>query len=83
MPALVHTAAAIQQMLRLGLAPITDNPEALVELGFDRAYPQAQTGRDATIWERSVELPQPIAGAPRRLVRERAFLERATRRPAA
>jgi hypothetical protein len=75
MPALVHTASDIEQMLRRGLAPITDNASALMELGFERAYPQVRSGFDATIWERSIDLPAARDGM-KRLVRERAFLAR-------
>jgi len=74
MPALVHTASEIELMLRRGLAPITDNPTALLELGFERAYPQIRSGFDATIWERSIDLPQNARTGAKRLVRERAFL---------
>ena len=73
MPALVHTASDIELMLRRGLAPITDNATALMELGFERAYPQIRSGFDATIWERSIDLPQSRTGV-KRLIRERAFL---------
>ena len=38
--ALVHAVDEIENLLRRGLTPITDNPDALRELGFERAYPQ-------------------------------------------
>ena len=69
----VHTTAEIEQMLMLGLSPITDNADALYQLGFERAYPQARTGRDATIWERTINLHCRPDGH-RVLARERAFL---------
>jgi len=78
-PAVVHSAASIEAMLRRGLSPITDNQTALVTLGFCRAYPQISKGYDATIWERAVELPGLRSGC-RQLARERAFLVAAGRR---
>ena len=74
---MVHTPEAIQAMLQRGLAPITDNRDALLALGFERAYPQVARGRDSTIWERSIELPRRGAAGSRLLARERAYLERA------
>ena len=74
MASLVHTSSEIQSMLRLGLAPITDNVDALIGLGFERAYPQLKSGYEASIWERSVDLDSRGADDRRRLVRERAFL---------
>jgi hypothetical protein len=68
-----HSAERISAMLRRGLAPLTDNREALLELGFARAYPQVTKGYDATIWERSVDRPVRQDGL-RSLARERAFL---------
>lgn len=73
MHAIVHTRPAIEMMLRKGLSPITDNADALVELGFERAYPQVRSGRDSTIWERSVDLDCRTRDGLRRFVRERAF----------
>jgi hypothetical protein len=37
------------------MSPLTDNRNALLALGFERAYPQVPQGYDSTIWERSVE----------------------------
>jgi hypothetical protein len=70
-----HSVERIRAMLRRGLAPLTDNREALLELGFARAYPQVMKGYDAMIWERSVDLPVRQDGR-RALARERAFLVR-------
>jgi hypothetical protein len=60
-------------MLQHGLAPFTDNRDALLELGFARAYPKVKKGYDATIWERSIDLPIRQDGR-RVMARERAFL---------
>ena len=73
MTAMVHTAEQLASLLRRGLSPITDNPCALRELGFERAYPQVRSGFDATIWERSIDLPVATDGR-RRMARERAYL---------
>jgi hypothetical protein len=64
-------------ILRRGLSPLTDNQDALLALGFERAYPQARRGRDATIWERSIDRRRP--DGYRVLARERAFLVTASR----
>lgn len=70
---IAHSAEAILALLRRGLTPVTDNREAVLVLGFDRAYPQIHTGHESTIWERSVEhLPEP--GGLRRAARERVYL---------
>jgi hypothetical protein len=74
MEAIVHTLPAIETMLRMGLTPITDNPDALAELGFERAYPQMRTGYDSTIWERSIDVGRRNRDGLRMLARERAFL---------
>ena len=71
----VHSLEDIAAMLRRGLAPITDNRDALIALGFERAYPQVTSGYDAGIWERAMELPHRSRDGARMLVRERAFLE--------
>ena len=53
--ATVHTSADIERMLSLGLSPITDNVQALMELGFERCHPQAKVGGyEASIYERPV-----------------------------
>jgi hypothetical protein len=62
-------------VLRRGLTPMTDNPTALRELGFQRAYPQIEHGYDSTIWERAIVAPQRSRDGLRMLVRQRAFLE--------
>jgi hypothetical protein len=66
----------IERLLLRGLAPITDNAAALIELGFSRAYPDASTGFESTVWERSLDhgYRQTGFGHRRRLVRQRAFL---------
>ncbi len=70
---IVHSPAAITDLLRRGLTPITDNEEALIALGFTRAYPQIGRGHEAKIWERAVE--RRSEQRARAFIRERAFLE--------
>jgi hypothetical protein len=66
----------IERLLLRGLAPITDNAAALIELGFSRAYPNAARGFESTVWERSLDrgYRQTGRGLRRVLVRQRAFL---------
>jgi hypothetical protein len=75
----VHTTTDIEQMLKLGLSPITDNAEALVQLGFERAYPNVRTGYDSTIYERSIDqgYRETAHGLRRVMVCQRAFLDTA------
>lgn len=73
--AIVHSSDAIASLLRRGLSPITDNRDALLALGFARAYPQVARGYESTIWERSVDYSNGAYGR-RMLARERAFLDR-------
>jgi hypothetical protein len=73
MSRIAHSKKAITNALRLGLSPFTDNEDALIELGFTRAYPQVRTGDDAMIWERTVDYPS--ASGLRKLARQRAFLD--------
>jgi len=71
--AIVHSCEHIELILRRGLTPLTDNRDALLALGFERAYPQVKRGYEATIWERSIEHHAP--GSLRRvLARQRAVL---------
>ncbi len=56
-------------MLAHGSAPITDNVEALIELGFTRSYPTAQRGYEATVWERAATFFGGYAKQGRRLGR--------------
>lgn len=74
--ATVHHAEDIKRMLVHGLAPITDNLEALVDLGFERAHPCGTTKYERSVWERLVERTYRDArGVHHRvLIRERAFL---------
>jgi hypothetical protein len=74
MEAIAHTLPAIETMLRMGLTPITDNADALAQLGFERAYPQIHAGYDSTIWERSIDVGRPNRDGLRSLARERALL---------
>jgi hypothetical protein len=73
---IVHSAAAIQEMLRRGLTPTTDNRDALLGLGFERAYPQFLRGYESTIWERSIVMERRARDGSRMLGRQRAFLRR-------
>jgi hypothetical protein len=59
-------------ILRRGLSPLTDNQDALLALGFERAYPQACKGYDTMIWERNIDRRRP--DGLRVLARQRAFL---------
>jgi hypothetical protein len=71
---IVHSAAAIQDLLRRGLTPTTDNRDALLGLGFERAYPQFLRGYESSIWERSIVLERRARDGSRMLARQRAFL---------
>jgi hypothetical protein len=73
--ATVHNGDDIEKLLRRGLTPVTDNPGALRELGFERAYPHVQHGYDSTIWERAVVAPRCSRDGLRMLIRQRALLE--------
>jgi hypothetical protein len=87
MSAIVHTSDDIRELLRRGLTPITDNPDALAELGFERAFPEHERDFESTIWERRIDVGQRTHDGAKLLVRERAFLythdltRRRTRRP--
>jgi hypothetical protein len=72
---IVHTTEAIQSLLRRGLTPITDNREALLELGFQRAYPQVARGYEVALWERSIEFGRSSQDGRRLRVCERAVLQ--------
>jgi hypothetical protein len=75
----LHTTDDIQMQLRRGLMPVTDNQDALLALGFERAYPQIASGYEATIWERSIECDRRSSDGHRVLARQRAILEVAAR----
>jgi hypothetical protein len=77
--ATVHDLGDIRRLLAHGLSPITDNAEALCELGFVRSYPQASVGYEATVWERSIDrgYRETSHGLRRVMACERAFLVRA------
>jgi len=74
--ATVHTSAEIERLLALGLAPITDNADALHALGFERAYPDKHTGYESTIFERSVDrgYRKTERGLRRVMIAQRAYL---------
>jgi hypothetical protein len=73
MKTVVHLTEEVAMLLRRGLSPITDNRNALLALGFARAYPQVRSGYEATIWERSIEHGRRPDGQLV-LARQRAFL---------
>lgn len=73
MMTVVHLPEDLVALLRRGLSPLTDNRDALLALGFARAYPQVAKGYESTIWERSVEHSRRADGR-RVLARERAYL---------
>jgi hypothetical protein len=80
MKLIAQSADELSAILRRGLSPLTDNQDALLALGFERAYPQARKGRDSTIWERTINDHRRPDGY-RVLARERAFLVAATAEP--
>jgi hypothetical protein len=63
MKSLAHTTSDIQNMLHKGWVPITDNADALANLGFQRAYPHIRKGYDSTIWERTLTLGATVTGS--------------------
>ena len=73
MKIIVQSAEEVVAILRRGLSPLTDNRDALMALGFERAYPQVRKGYESTIWERSIEHHRRPDGH-RALARERAYL---------
>jgi hypothetical protein len=73
MKTIVHIAEDLVALLGRGLSPITDNRDALLALGFERAYPQIRAGYESTVWERSIERRRRHDGRCVR-ARERAFL---------
>jgi hypothetical protein len=72
----VNSLEAIENLLRRGLTPVTENRDALLDLGFARAYPHIASGYEATIWERAVEYGRRAADGSLLLVRQRAILTR-------
>lgn len=69
-----NSVTAISNLLLRGEIPVTSNREALIELGFEPAYPQIRQGYEATVWERAVGLDRRSSGGARLLARERAIL---------
>jgi hypothetical protein len=74
----VHTPEEIMKMLDRGLAPITDNRGALIDLGFEPAQPAATRAHLATLRERTLDLGYRATdrGYRQVRVRQRAFLGR-------
>ena len=78
----VRSKEEFEFLLRIGLAPMTDDVTVLVELGFSRSYPNARSGYEATVWERSIDYGyrEGSRGLHRVLACQRAFLISATRK---
>jgi hypothetical protein len=74
---IAQSADELVAILRRGLSPLTNNRDALLALGFERAYPQVRTGHDSMIWERTIDHHRRPDGY-RVLARERAYLVAAT-----
>jgi hypothetical protein len=66
----------IEMLLAHGLAPITDNVAALIELGFAPSFPNSRNSYEAAIWERSIDRGYRSTGRGLRRVtiRQRAFV---------
>jgi hypothetical protein len=82
MGVLCHSPEEIERAaLRLPCVP-TDNRNALVTLGFERMYPQATSGYDSHLWVRAIdsEYSSGASGSRRKLVVQRAFLDRSARK---
>lgn len=79
MSSTVHSIEAIEAILRRGAMPRTDNRDALIALGFERATP-GDDDRGESLWERSVDHVHRAANGAKLLVRERALLETAPHR---
>jgi hypothetical protein len=73
MKSVAHLPEELLTLLRRGMSPLTDSRNALLALGFERAYPQVLNGYESTIWERSIEHHRRPDGL-RVLARERAYL---------
>jgi hypothetical protein len=70
----VQSLEEIETLLRRGLTPLTPNRDALLRLGFCRAYPRATSGYDSVIWERTIDHGRRSRDGFRLLVRQRAIL---------
>jgi hypothetical protein len=66
----------IERMLAHGLTPVTDNLDALVDLGFVPSYASGWANGEAAVWERSIDAGTRAtnAGLRRVMTRQRAFL---------
>ena len=69
-----HTAEDIARRLRLGVVPETDNRDALLELGFRRAYPQVKDDYHSRLWSRAVPSDRPSSAGHMQLVIQLAYL---------
>jgi hypothetical protein len=75
MDALCHTREEIERVaMRLPCVP-TDNRDALIELGFERMYPETASGYESRLWTRSVDSGYVGSGSGRKLIIQRAFLD--------
>ncbi len=72
--AVVHSIEEIETHLRRGIMPVTDNEDALIRLGFQRAYPQIRSGYEAVVWERSIDLDRRSRHGFLVMARQRAML---------
>jgi len=73
--AVVHSIEEIETHLRRGIMPVTDNEDALIRLGFQRAYPQIRSGYEAGVWERSIDLDLRSRQGLFVMARQRAMLQ--------
>ncbi|MDE2571523.1 MAG: hypothetical protein KGM44_03255 [bacterium] len=71
---IVHDPEGIQRMLRHGLAPVTDNRQALMALGFAAKYPNGRDAYERGIWSRSVDHGYRSSDFRRMLVEQIAHL---------
>jgi hypothetical protein len=73
--ALCHTREEIERLvLRLPCVP-TDNRDALLELGFERMYPQVASGYESRLWMRSVDSGYAGPSKGRKFIVQRAYLD--------
>jgi hypothetical protein len=78
----VRRKEEISTLLARGLAPITDNVDALIELGFAPSFPNSANNYEAAIWERSIDHGYRSTGRGLRrvMIRQRAFVRDALRK---
>ena len=78
----IRSKEEFEHLLRIGLSPMTDDVTMLVQLGFSRSYPNARSGYEATVWERSIDygIRDSARGLRRVMACQRAFLVPSARR---